>query len=57
MTDFDYETFGAKALTWAMIAGAALLFLEITWSPAQLPTVKAATVQTVTVQPDRLARN
>ena len=59
MTDTNTKSFGANALTWAMIAGTALLFLEITFSSMQ-PAVPAhpATVQTVTVaHPDRLARN
>jgi hypothetical protein len=56
MTDFDTETFGAKALTWAMIAGAALLFLEITWSPVvQAPPAKPIVAQTVSAH--RLAQN
>lgn len=46
----DGESFVAKALTWGMIAGAALLFLEITFSPVmQAPPAKIATAQTQTL--------
>ncbi|HXC54718.1 MAG TPA: hypothetical protein VNU97_05450 [Rhizomicrobium sp.] len=60
MTNEDTETYGAKVLTWAMIAGAALLFLEVTWSSVgALPQHSVAAPQTATVQvqQDRLARN
>lgn len=50
------ETMGAKALMFALIAGAALLFLEVTWSPVFQPQHQP-TVQTVTVQPQRVAAN
>ena len=50
------ETMGAKALMFALIAGAALLFLEVTWSPTFQPTQHPA-AQTVTVQPQRVASN
>ena len=50
------ESLGAKALMFALIAGAALLFLEVTWSPAFQP-VQTPVAKTVTVQPDRVARN
>jgi hypothetical protein len=50
------ESMGAKALMFALIAGAALLFLEVTWSPAFQP-VQHPTTQTVTVQPARVASN
>jgi hypothetical protein len=63
MTDLDDETsenVGTRILTWAMIAGAALMLLEVTLSPAQ-PVTKTATVQTVTVasaaHDGRLAQN
>ena len=64
MQDENYtEGFGAKALTFAMIAGAALLFLEATWSPTLQggTAAKTATVETVPVTPTaqigRMARN
>ena len=50
------ETMGAKALMFALIAGAALLFLEVTWSPVFQPQ-QHPTAQTVTVQPQRVAAN
>ncbi|MEJ0041644.1 MAG: hypothetical protein WDM81_05305 [Rhizomicrobium sp.] len=46
------EGMGAKALMFAMIAGAALLFLEVTWSPTFQAT-QHPVAQTVTVQPAR----
>jgi hypothetical protein len=49
MSDENTNTFGSTALTWAMIAGAALLFFEITLSSAQPAAERSATVQTVTV--------
>jgi hypothetical protein len=49
MSDENTKSFGSTALTWAMIAGAALLFLEITLSSAQPVPARSATVQTVTV--------
>jgi hypothetical protein len=60
MTDLNTtgEGFGAKALTLAMILGAALLLLEITWSPVmQAPHAAAVSTATVTAHPDRLAQN
>ncbi|MEI9994775.1 MAG: hypothetical protein WDM91_09290 [Rhizomicrobium sp.] len=60
MRDESYtDSFGAKVLMFAMIAGAALLFLEATWSPVIQGGEKHATVQTVTMPPapQRLARN
>jgi hypothetical protein len=64
MTDMDDETsenVGTRILTWAMIAGAALMFLEVTLSPAAQPVAKTATVHIVTVASaahnDRLAQN
>ena len=50
------ESMGAKALMFALIAGAALLFLEVTWSPTVQP-VHHPVAQTVTVQPERVAAN
>jgi len=50
------ESTGAKALMFALIAGAALLFLEVTWSPTFQP-VQHPVAQTVTVQPERVAAN
>jgi hypothetical protein len=50
------ESMGVKALMFAMIAGAALLFLEVTWSPAFQP-VQHPTTQTVTVHTARVASN
>jgi hypothetical protein len=51
------ETMGAKILMFAMIAGAALLFVEATWSPSFQPSqAHSATAQTATVRHDhRLA--
>ncbi|HEY4943151.1 MAG TPA: hypothetical protein VII56_17100 [Rhizomicrobium sp.] len=59
MTDENTKSVSANVLTWAMIAGAALLFLEVTWSSAQPVPAQNATVQTISVaaHPDRLARN
>jgi hypothetical protein len=53
------ETMGAKALMFAMIAGAALLFIEATWSPGIQPADSHAPVaqQTTTVHHARLAQN
>ena len=52
------ETMGAKALMFAMIAGAALLFVEATWSPAFQPAEHAPVAQqTTTVHHARLAQN
>ena len=52
------ETLGAKALMFAMIAGAALLFVEATWSPSFQPaTTHAPVAQTAPVHHDRLAAN
>ncbi len=50
------ESLGAKALMFAVLAGAALLFLEVTWSPTFQPTTHPV-AQTVTVQPERVANN
>lgn len=49
MTDENTKSYGSTLLTWAMIAGAALLFLEITLSSAQPVTAKTATVHTYSV--------
>ena len=53
------EAYGSKALTWSVIAAAALLLVEVTW-PQAIPAAPAgaATVQTVTVaaHPQRIAR-
>jgi hypothetical protein len=51
------ETLGAKALMFAMIAGAALLFVEATWSPSFQPAEHAPQAQTTTVHHERLAQN
>ncbi len=51
------ESMGAKALMFAMIAGAALLFLEVTWSQPVQPT-EHPVARTVTVQPaEAIARS
>ncbi|MEI9991364.1 MAG: hypothetical protein WDM86_15130 [Rhizomicrobium sp.] len=47
---------GAKALMVALIAGAALLFLEVTWSPTFQPAHHPV-AQTVTMQPEGVARS
>jgi hypothetical protein len=59
MTDVNTKGLGSNLLTWAMIAGAALLFLEVTLSSVQPAPARTTAVQTVTVaaHPDRLARN
>ena len=58
MTNEDTEPYGAKVLTWAMIAGAALLFLEVTWSSiGTAPHAPAAQTATVQMHQDRVARN
>ena len=57
MTNEDTRSTGSHMLTWAMIAGAALLFLEVTVASLQPVPAHTATVQTVTVPADRLARN
>ena len=49
------ETMGAKALMFAMIAGAALLFLEATWSPTFQPAPQAA--PTAQAHHEQLAQN
>jgi hypothetical protein len=51
------ETFGAKTLMFAMIAGTALLFLEATWSPTFHPAPEQAPVAKTSVQHKRLAQN
>jgi hypothetical protein len=52
------ETMGAKALMFAMIAGAALLFIEATWSPSFQPAEHAPAAHSATVaHHDRLASN
>ena len=53
------ETLGAKALMFAMIAGAALLFVEATWSPSFQPsqTHPVATQTAVAHHDNRLASN
>ena len=51
------ESWGAKALMFAMIAGAALLFLEVTWSPVIPTTPQTAPVAQTAVHHERLARN
>ena len=50
------ETMGAKALMFAVLAGVALLFVEMTWSPTFQPSAPQPVVQTV-VHQDRVARN
>lgn len=56
-TYFDDEGFGAKALTWTIIAATALLLVEVTW-PQAMPAPSAPTVQTVSASPhqERVAR-
>ena len=57
MTDSDTKSIGSHALTWTMIIGAAALFFEVTVASLQPVPAHTATVQTVTVPSDRLARN
>ena len=50
-TDTNGEAYGSKALTWSIIAAAALLLVEVTL-PQAMPmssSAGAASVQTVTV--------
>jgi hypothetical protein len=59
MTNDTFEGEGrtAKALMFAMLAGAALLFFEVTWAPTvQTAPAHAPVAQTV-VHHDRLASN
>ncbi|MBV9044921.1 MAG: hypothetical protein JO348_02295 [Alphaproteobacteria bacterium] len=54
------EAFGVQALNWAMIAGAAVLFLEVTLSATPRPVAHAPTSVeqvVVTAHADRLASN
>ena len=53
--DTEGEGMGAKALMFAVIAGAALLFLEVTWSPTMQPAPHP--LAQATQQADRVARN
>ncbi len=57
MTDENTKSLGSTFLTWAMIAGAALMFLEVTVSSLTPVPVRTASVQTITAptHPDRLA--
>jgi hypothetical protein len=59
MTNENTKSLGTSFLTWAMIAGAALMFLEVTVSSLTPVPAHTATVQTITApaHPDRLARN
>lgn len=59
MTNVERKSFGSSVFTWAMIAGAALLLMEVTLSSLQPVAPHLATVQTLTVagHTDRLARN
>ena len=59
MTNETTKSLGSGALTLAMIAGAALMFFEVTVSSLQPVPAHTATVQTITApsHPDRLARN
>jgi hypothetical protein len=59
-TETNGEAYGSKALTWSIIAAAALLLVEVTL-PQAMPAASsagAATVQTVTVSAgaERVAR-
>ncbi len=57
MSNETIKSTGSHMLTWAMIVGAAALFVEITVASMNPVPEHTATVQTVTVQPERLARN
>jgi hypothetical protein len=59
MTNVESRSMGSTVFTWAMIAGAALLLMEVTLSSLQPAASHAPTVQTMTVagHTDRLARN
>jgi len=50
------ETMGVKALMFALLAGVALLFVEVTWSPTFQPAAHEPVAQTQ-VHHDRLASN
>ena len=55
----DGEAYGAKAFTWAVIAAAALLMMEVTWPqalPASPATTAAMTNMTVAAHPDHGAQ-
>ena len=49
MTNETTRSTGSHMLTWAMIAGAALLFVEVTISSLAPVPARTATVQSVTV--------
>jgi hypothetical protein len=58
MTNENTKSLGTNLLTWTMIAGAALMFLEITVSSLTPVPAHTATAQTITIaHPDRVARN
>ncbi len=57
MTNETTRRTGSHLLTWAMIVGAAALFFEITVASMNPVPAHTATVQTVTVPAERLARN
>ncbi|HEY0104783.1 MAG TPA: hypothetical protein VGB91_01775 [Rhizomicrobium sp.] len=50
------ETMGAKALMFAVLAGVALLFVEVTWSPTVQPEPEHAPVARTAVHHERLAQ-
>ncbi len=51
------ETMGAKALMFAMIAGTALLFLEVTWSPTIQPTPQKTPVASTVLHHEKLVQS
>ena len=59
MTNVERKSFGSSVFTWAMIAGAALLLMEVTLSSLQPVAPHVPTVQTMTIagHTDRLARS
>ena len=59
MTNENTRSTGSHFLTWAMIAGAALLFLEVTVASLQPVPAHTAQVQTISVaaNSDRPAHN
>ena len=56
MTNENTRSTGSHFLTWAMIAGAALLFLEVTVASLQPVPAHTAQVQTISVAANSPAR-
>jgi hypothetical protein len=59
MTNYSNgEAYGSKALTWSIIAAAALLLVEVTWPQAMpaMPANAATHTATVAAPAERVAR-